>query len=117
LSGESFSLSIGIDEVFVANGLVADPSTQRYGAAGFVSATLNVFVGNFAAWIWFPYFLLYLLFVPLIVVDLVAATILARRPGKSGQVGRGLLIGLLSVPLSPAVIAIGYFVAGAIGPI
>ncbi|MGH3967955.1 MAG: hypothetical protein ACRDTV_07550 [Mycobacterium sp.] len=101
----------------MANGVVPDPSTHRYGAVGFVAATLNVFVGNFTAWIWFPYFLLYLLFVPLIVVDLVAAAILAGRPGKSGQVGRGMLIGLLSVPLSPAVIVTGYFLADATGPI
>lgn len=101
----------------MANGAVADPPAQRYGAVGFVAATVNVFIGNLAAWISTPYFLLYLLFVPLIVVDLVAAAILAGRAGKSGQVGRGMLIGLLSVPLSPAVIAIGYLVALAIGPI
>jgi hypothetical protein len=101
----------------MANGLVADPSTHRYGAASFVSATVNVFVGNLAAWISFPYFVLYLLFVPLILVDVVLAAVLAARPGKSGQVGRGMLIGLLSVPLSPALNWAWYLATLAIGPI
>jgi hypothetical protein len=101
----------------VANGLVADPSTHHYGAVGFISATANVFIGNLAAWISFPYFLLYLLFVPLILIDVVLAVVLAARPGKSGQVGRGMLIGLLSVPLSPALNWTWYLATLAIGPI
>ncbi len=77
---------------------------QRYGAGGFAAATANAFVGHLAAWISFPYFLLYLLFVPFILIDLVAAAILVTRPGTTAQVGRGMLIGLLSVPLSPLLI-------------
>lgn len=96
---------------------MVDSAVQRYGAVGFVSATANVFMGNLAAWASFPYFLFYLLFVPLILVDLVAATVLASRSGRLGQVGRGMLIGLLSVPVAPAVIAIGYLLTAAIGPI
>jgi hypothetical protein len=101
----------------VVNDAIAGPATHRYGAIGFVAATVNVFVGNLAAWISFPYLLLYLYFVPVILVDLVAAAVLATRPGKSGQVGRGLLIGSLAVPLSPMLTWSWYFVALAIGPI
>ncbi len=86
-------------------------SPQRYGAAGFLAATLNVLLGNLAAWFAFPYFLLYLLFVPVIVVDLVVAAVLVRRPGLGGQIGRGMLVGLISVPLAPAAIAAGYAIA------
>jgi len=78
--------------------------SQRYGAAGFAAATANTFLGHLAAWVSFPYFLLYLLFVPFILIDLVAAAILVTRPGTMAQVGRGMLIGLLSVPLSPLLI-------------
>jgi len=86
-------------------------SAPRYGAAGFLAATLNVLLGNLAAWFAFPYFLLYLLFVPVIVVDLVVAAVLVRRPGRGGQIGRGMLVGLMSVPLAPAAIAAGYAIA------
>ena len=53
-------------------------------------------------------FLLYVYFVPLIVADLVVAVVLARRSGLVAQAGRGMLIGLLSVPLAPVVIWFGY---------
>ncbi|MGY4712387.1 hypothetical protein ACXDF8_22990 [Mycolicibacterium sp. CBM1] len=76
----------------------------RHGAIGFAAATVNVLVGTLAAWTSFPYFLLYVYFVPLIVVDLILAVFLARRSGLAAQAGRGMLIGLLSVPLAPAVI-------------
>lgn len=99
----------------MANDSITDPATHRYGAVSFVAATVNVFIGNLAAWISFPYYLLYLLFVPLILVDLVLAAVLAAQPSKSGQFGRGMLIGLLSVPLSPALNWAWYFVMLAIG--
>jgi hypothetical protein len=84
--------------------VIADRVSERYGPIGFTAATLNVFLGSLAAWMSFPYYLLYVYFVPIILVDLVAAAILARCTGTLGQAGRGMLIGLLSVPLSPAVI-------------
>ncbi|ODR07135.1 hypothetical protein BHQ15_11650 [Mycolicibacillus koreensis] len=90
-------------------------SAQRYGAAGFLAAGLNVLLGNLAAWFAVPYFLLYLLFVPVIVVDLAVAAALVRRRGRSGQIGRGMLIGLISVPLAPAAIAAGYAIAAVAG--
>lgn len=61
-------------------------SAQRYGAAGFLAAGLNVLLGNLAAWFAVPYFLLYLLFVPVIVVDLAVAppwSAAAAGPGRS----------------------------------
>jgi hypothetical protein len=79
-------------------------SVPRYGAIGFVAATLNVFVGTLAAWVSFPYFLLYVYFVPLIIADLIVAVVLVSRSGLAAQAGRGMLIGLLSVPLAPALI-------------
>ena len=91
------------------------PAAQRYGAPGFLAATLNVLLGNLAAWFAFPYFLLYLLFAPVIVVDLVVAAVLVRQPRVLGQIGRGMLIGLISVPLAPVAIAAGYGLAAVAG--
>ncbi|BBY56945.1 hypothetical protein [Mycolicibacterium sarraceniae] len=76
----------------------------RHGAIGFAGATISVLVGTLAASVSFRYFLLYIYFVPLIVADLIVAVVLAMRSGLMAQAGRGMLIGLLSVPLAPAVI-------------
>jgi hypothetical protein len=88
-----------------------DQSVPRYGAIGFAAATMNVLIGTLAAWVSFPYFLLYIYFVPLIVADLVVAVVLVTRPGLVAQAGRGMLIGLLSVPLAPALIWLCYLAA------
>jgi hypothetical protein len=84
--------------------MATDQSVPRHGAIGFAAATMSVLIGTLAAWVSFPYFLLYVYFVPLIVADLVVAVVLARRSGLMAQAGRGMLIGLLSVPLAPVVI-------------
>jgi hypothetical protein len=89
----------------------ADHSVPRYGAIGFAAATLNVLVGTLAAWISFPYFLLYVYFVPLIVADLIVAVVLTKRSGLLAQAGRGMLIGLLSVPLAPVAIWLSFYLA------
>lgn len=80
----------------------------RHGAIGFVAASANVLLGTLAAWVSFPYFLLYIYFLPLIVVDLIVAVVLAKRSGLVAQAGRGMLIGLLSVPIAPAVIWLSF---------
>ncbi|WP_445168849.1 hypothetical protein ACTXG7_05705 [Mycolicibacterium sp. Dal123E01] len=85
-----------------------DRLVPRHGAIGFAAATANVLVGTLPAWVSFPYFLLYIFFVPLIVVDLIAAVVLAKRSGLVAQAGRGMLIGLLSVPIAPAGIWLFY---------
>ncbi|WP_051574173.1 hypothetical protein [Mycobacterium sp. URHB0044] len=77
---------------------------EPHSAAGFIAAAVSVFIGTVAAWMSFPYAALYVLFVPIIVVDVIAAAVLITRPGTAGQIGRGLLIGLISVPLSAPVI-------------
>lgn len=85
-----------------------DQAVPRHGAIGFAGATMNVLVGTLAAWMSFPYFLLYVYFVPFIVIDFIVAVALATRSGLVAQAGRGMLIGLLSVPVAPAVIWLCY---------
>jgi hypothetical protein len=78
----------------------------RYGQASFVAVVANVAVLNlplwfFAIWAWWGF--LYL--VPFVVVDVLASVLLTFRPGAAGQIGRGMLIGCVSVLMSVAVLA------------
>jgi hypothetical protein len=74
-----------------------------YGAIGFAAATVTIFAVSLAAWISVTHIHLMVYFIALILGDLVAAIILARCTGKLRQTGRGILVGLFAVPLSPAV--------------
>ncbi len=95
-------------------------ATHRYGPVSFVSALVSVLVAEFAAWIAALSYLMplfYYVLPALLVVDMIAYAVLAKRPGTWGQVGRGILIGSISVPVSLIVFTAVYLVAQAIGPI
>jgi hypothetical protein len=81
----------------------ASTRVSRYGQASFVAVVANVAVLNlplwfFAFWAWWGF--LYL--VPLFVVDVLVSVLLTFRPGAAGQIGRGMLIGCVSVLVSAA---------------
>lgn len=99
----------------MASDMTAGSPTNRYGPAGFVAAVANILVVQFATWIFLPYFLLTLLALPILLVDLAVAEVLASRPGKWGAIGRGMLIGWLAGPLSLLVFIPAYFAADATG--
>ncbi|MDI3313722.1 MAG: hypothetical protein QJR12_05395 [Mycobacterium sp.] len=93
---------------------------DRYGAVSFLVALVTTLAVELAAWIaTLSYVIpLFLYVLPtLAVVDLVVYGVLAKRPGTAGQVGRGILIGSLSVPVSLVVFTAGFVIAQAIGPI
>lgn len=75
-----------------------------YGEIGFAAATVTIVVVSLAVWLSTGYARFIVYFIPLIVAELVAAIILARCPGKLRQAGRGMLVGLLGVALSPAMV-------------
>ncbi len=86
----------------------ADSQPRRHGAAGFVGASCNVFVGTVISWLSVPYYAMYIYFAPMVLIDLCVCVVLAAQSGWLGQLGRGMLIGLLSVPLTSAVIWISF---------
>lgn len=95
-------------------------ATYRYGAVSFVSALVTILAVEFATWAFaIPYPILVVVYVlpALAVADLVVYVLLARRSGKLGQAGRGILIGSLSAPVSVLVFTAGFTLAYAIGPI
>ena len=82
----------------MVNTPAAQPLKPTYGPVTFVAALANILLVETAVWVVLPWYLLALYGVPLLLVDLLAATVLKSRPGRAGQIGRGMLIGLLSVP-------------------
>jgi hypothetical protein len=98
----------------------AQATAHRYGPLSLVSALVSVLAAEFAGWFFaIPYVILTLIYVlpVLAAIDLVVYFALATRPGTAGQVGRGILIGSLSVPVSLVVFTLGFMAAQAIGPI
>lgn len=90
---------------------------SRYGPASFVAALGNTLVLEYITWLflpWLSYFAL-IIVLPVLVVDLALSGVLAARPGTLGQIGRGMLIGCLSVPLTVVIFALGTLTLHAVG--
>lgn len=75
----------------------------RYGPVSFQVALVHILVVDLIAWIFFPLFILLVIALPILILYLVIAALIAKAPGTTGQIGRGMLIGSLSGPLSLAV--------------
>ncbi|MBB3606455.1 hypothetical protein FHT40_006146 [Mycolicibacterium sp. BK556] len=84
---------------------------ERYGPASVFAAAVNVFLGTTIAWVSCPFLIFYLYFGPMLAIDVVAAVVLISLNGLARQVGRGLGIGLISVPLSTATVWTSYLIA------
>lgn len=98
-----------------ANGVAAGPSKDRYGPLSFVVALVHILVVDGATWLSLPWSIVFVL--PEVLVYMAIAAAIARRPGKVGQVGRGMLLGSLSGPVSLIVFIAVWAIAHALGPI
>ena len=101
----------------MAEGLVIDPSTTRYGPVGFAAAMVNILVLEFVTWLFIPWLTLAFFALPVILVDLAVSAMLTKCAGKFGQAGRGMLIGCISAPVSLVIFISAIIIANAIGPI
>jgi hypothetical protein len=101
----------------VENSSPINAPKHHFGPASFVAALANILAMEIVTWIFLPWmtFLTFLFVLPVLAVELVPAAVLATRPGKLGQVGRGILIGWISAPVSMAVYSLGFAIARAIG--
>jgi hypothetical protein len=77
-----------------------DPSPQRYGPITFVAALGNSLLVGLATWYFLPWFALALFVLPILLVDLALGAFLATRSGAMGQLGRGMLVGLITAPVT-----------------
>ncbi len=90
-------------------------SKSRYGPVAFVVAILHVFTVEFTTWLFMPYSIVFVL--PVVLIYMAVSALVMQAQGTMGQIGRGMLIGSLSGPLSLLVFGAVWVVAHAIGPI
>ena len=83
---------------------------ERYGLASFFAAAVSVFLGVTIAWVSCPYVFLALYFAPILCIEVVVALVLVTVGGLARQAGRGLSIGLLSLPLSALTVWSAYLI-------
>jgi hypothetical protein len=99
----------------VVSSRAAQPLTSSYGPVTFLAALVNILVVETAVWYFLPWFALAVFVLPLLLIDLALAAVLRSRPGVAGQVGRGMLIGLVAAPVALAVFLPGLMLVQAMG--
>jgi hypothetical protein len=95
--------------------VVSEPSAQRYGPITFVAALGNSLLVGLATWYFLPWFALAVFVLPILLVDLTLGAVLARRPGAIGQFGWGMLVGLITAPVTLLVFLPGLLLVQALG--
>lgn len=91
---------------------------DRYGPLTFAIALVHLFVVDLITWlIVVPMWPFVVFVLPITLAYIALSAIIARAPGRWGQVGRGMMIGSLSGPISLLIFIPTFIVAHAIGPI
>ncbi len=99
----------------MATELTVNRSNDRYGPLGFAVTMVHILIVDLTTWIFMPYSIVLVL--PVVLIYMALSAVIAWRPGKIGQLGRGMLFGSLSGPLSLIIFAAVWAIAHAIGPI
>ncbi|MFA1705701.1 hypothetical protein ACDT10_22660 [Mycobacterium intracellulare] len=77
---------------------------------------VHVFAVGLATWLFvLPMWPFVFIVLPITLAYIGVSALVARAPGRRGQVGRGMMIGSLSGPLSLLVFIPAFIIAGAIG--
>ncbi|OBI05371.1 hypothetical protein A5679_13745 [Mycobacterium scrofulaceum] len=91
---------------------------NRYGPLTFAVALLHAFVVDFVTWLFvLPMWPLVVIVLPATLGYVGIGALVARASGGLGQIGRGMMIGSLSGPLSLLIFIPAFIAAHAIGPI
>lgn len=85
-------------------------ATDRYGPASFVAALVNILLIGLSVWMFIGAYMV-LLAPPILLADAAVGYVLARFRGRTGQIGRGILVGCSAVFLSVA-LGVGIFLVG-----
>lgn len=99
----------------MVNNAAAQPRKPNYGPVTFAAALGNILLVEFCVWVFLSWFVLAVYVVPLLVIDLVVAAVLKSRPGTSGQVGRGTMIGLIAAPATLALFLPAFLIVQTMG--
>lgn len=90
----------------------------RYGRASFTAAVVNILALEFLTWVFMlAWYMLPVTVLPAVIIDALIAYGLTRGHGTVAQVGRGMLIGCISAPLTILIFIPAWIIAKAIGPI
>jgi hypothetical protein len=93
-------------------------ANARYGPVGFAVALVNILVVDLATWLFVvPLPLSALLVFPISLAYTGICAVVAKAPGRWGEVGRGMFLGSLAAPLSLIVFIPAFVIAHAIGPL
>jgi hypothetical protein len=90
-------------------------SESLYGPVTFLVAVLHLFVVELATWLLMPYSIVFVL--PIVLIYMAVSALVMRASGTVGQIGRGMLIGSLSGPLSLLIFGAAWAITHALGPI
>jgi hypothetical protein len=99
----------------MVNSAASQQVARSCGPATFLAALANILVVEVAVWVILPWLVLAVFVLPLLLIDLAIATVLRARPSTAGQIGRGMMIGLISAPMALAVFLPGLLLAQAMG--
>nr|WP_242660232.1 hypothetical protein [Mycobacterium mantenii] len=96
----------------------AGTRNDRYAPLTFAVAMVHVLVVDLVTWLFvLPMWPFVFVVLPITLVYVGISALIARAPGRLGQVGRGMMIGSLSGPISVLIFIPAFIVAHAIGPI
>lgn len=91
---------------------------DRYGPLTFAVAIAHIFVIDLATWfIVLPMWPFVIFVLPITLAYVAIGALVAMAPRRWGQVGRGMMIGSLSGPLSLLIFIPAFIVLHAIGPL
>lgn len=91
---------------------------NRYGPVSFAVAIAHVFVVDLITWLFvLPMWPFVFIVLPVTLLYVGVGALVARASGRWGQIGRGMMIGSLSGPLSLLIFIPAFVIANAIGPI
>ncbi len=97
---------------------LAGTPDNRYGPLTFAVAIVHVFVVDLVTWLFvLPMWPIVFIVLPVTLAYVGISALIARASGRCGQIGRGMMVGSLSGPLSLLVFIPAFIIAGAIGPI
>lgn len=100
-----------------------DPTAQqhvavggRYGRAGFAAAVVNILLLEFLTWVFLlAWYMIPVIVLPAVIIDALVAYGLTRGRGTVAQVGRGMLIGCISAPLTVLILIPAFIIAKSAG--
>lgn len=93
-------------------------AARPYGPLTFAVTIIHLVVADLTTWLLCMAMWPFVIFVlPICLAYAAVGAVVARAPGRWGQIGRGMLLGTLAGPLSILIFVPAFAIASAIGPL